>query len=229
MGPHMEVGFSIDPLQGLAEAEELRLVRLGADLGYRSAWTPSGPDEAAFERCIRWHRATGLPTGISVVPASGQPAAFYAEQARRTWEATGGAFVLGVGSGGLHPAASAMRRYVAELRALLPEGPPVWLAALGPLMLRVAAELADGVALNWCSAEQVAWSREVVERAAAEANRPVPVVASYIRTAVDGDREQARRTLGTAALRYALGPVASGRHFQRRRLCGGLARRRTAT
>ena len=67
----MRIGFSIDPRQGLAEADELRLVELGARLGYDSAWTPSGPDEAAFDRCLRWHAASGLPTGISVVPASG--------------------------------------------------------------------------------------------------------------------------------------------------------------
>jgi alkanesulfonate monooxygenase SsuD/methylene tetrahydromethanopterin reductase-like flavin-dependent oxidoreductase (luciferase family) len=220
----MQVGFSLDPAQGLSDADELRLVRLGAELGYRSAWTPSGPDGAAFERCPRWYRESGLPTGISVVPASGRPAAFYAEQARRVWEETGGSFVLGVGSGGLRPAAPAMRRYMAELRSLLPEGPPVWVAALGPLMLRVAAELADGVALNWCSAAHVAWSREVVERTARAADRPVPVVASYIRTAVDGDRGLARRTLGTAARRYALGVGAYRRHFERMGLSEELAR-----
>src|SRR2546421_6128216 len=88
----MRVGFSIDPRQALSEADELRLVELGARLGYESAWTPSGPDAAAFDRCLRWHRASGLPTGISVVPASDQPPAFYAEQARRASEGTGGTF-----------------------------------------------------------------------------------------------------------------------------------------
>src|SRR5262249_7214148 len=95
----MRVGFSIDPRQGLSEADELRLVELGARLGYESAWTPSGPAAAAFDRCLRWHAASGLPTGISVVPASGQPPEFYAEHATRAWEGTGGRFTLGVGSG----------------------------------------------------------------------------------------------------------------------------------
>jgi alkanesulfonate monooxygenase SsuD/methylene tetrahydromethanopterin reductase-like flavin-dependent oxidoreductase (luciferase family) len=113
---------------------------------------------------------------------------------------------------------------VAELRTLLPEGPPIWVAALGPLMLRVAAELADGVALNWCSAAHVAWSREVVEEAARAAGRPVPVIASYVRTAVDADRGLARRTLVTAAGRYALGSGAYRRHFERMGLSEALAR-----
>src|SRR5690348_11362215 len=146
----MRIGFSIDPRQELSETDELRLVELGARLGYDSAWTPSGPDQAAFDRCLRWHRASGLPTGISVVPASGQPPAFYAEHAARVWDETGGRFVLGVGSGQMAGhAAERMREYLLELRSLLPAAQPLHLAALGPRMLRVAAELADGVLLNW--------------------------------------------------------------------------------
>ncbi|MQA84641.1 MAG: LLM class flavin-dependent oxidoreductase [Streptosporangiales bacterium] len=211
----MRLGFSIDPRQALSEPDELTLVELGARLGYESAWTPSGPDAAAFDRCLRWYRASGLPTGISVVPASGQPPAFYAEQARRVWEETGGRFTLGVGSGQMPNAAAGMRRYVTELRALLPDGPPIYLAALGPLMLGVAGELADGVALNWCSPEQAATSRDLVECAARDAGRPDPVVAAYIRTSVDPNPAAARSALGTAALRYALGPGHYRRHFAR--------------
>lgn len=211
----MRIGFSIDPRQALSERDELRLVELGARLGYESAWTPSGPDAAAFDRCLRWYRASGLPTGISVVPASGQPPAFYAEQAKRVWEETGGRFTLGVGSGRMPHAADGMRRYLAELRTLLPDGPPLHLAALGPLMLGVAGELADGVALNWCSPEQVATSRDRVERAAHTVGRTAPVVVAYIRTSVHPDSATARSALGTAALQYALGPDHYRRHFER--------------
>jgi hypothetical protein len=106
----MRAAFSIDPDQGLSERDELDLVRLGAALGYVAAWTPSRADAAAFERCLRWHEASGLPVGISAVPASGQPPAFYAEHARRVWEGTGGRFTLVAGSGRMaHPAAG-MRR-----------------------------------------------------------------------------------------------------------------------
>lgn len=220
----MRVGFSIDPRQALSEADELRLVELGAQLGYQSAWTPSGPDTAAFDRCLRWHAASGLPTGISVVPASDQPAAFYAEHARRAWEGTGRTFTLGVGSGRMTQAAARMREYLGELRELLPDGPPVQVAALGPLMLALGGELADGVLLNWCSPEWVGWSRTRVERAAAAAGRPAPPVVEYIRTSVDPDPELARSTLGTAALQYALGPVAYRSHFERMGFADELAR-----
>src|SRR5438445_11919161 len=125
------VGFSLDSRQALSRPDELRLVRVGAELGYVSAWTPSGPDASAFDTCLRWYRESGLPTGISVVPASGQPAAFYAEQARRLWQETGGSFTLGVGSGQMEHAAEGMRRYLGELRRLLPPDLPLYLAALG--------------------------------------------------------------------------------------------------
>lgn len=150
-----------------------------------------------------------------MVPASGRPAEFYAQHARRAWDATGGKFVLGVGSGEMVNAARGMRVYMAELQRLLPPELPVHVAALGPRMLQLAAEVADGVALNWCSSNHVAWSRSEVERAASEAGRPAPVIAEYIRTAVDPDRAAARRVLGESVLRYALGPSANRQHFER--------------
>ncbi len=211
----MQTGFAIDPRQRLEAEREQELVRLGADLGYDSAWTPAGPDESAFERCLRWHRASGLEVGISVVPASGRDPAFYANEAIRVWEGTGGRFVLGVGSGRMAHPAEEMRAYLEEMRRWLPVGLPVYVAALGPRMLRLAAELADGVALNWCTPEQVIWSRRIVEEAAAGAGKPTPRIVSYIRTCVAPDPEQARTCLGQAALEYALGPSAYRRHFKR--------------
>ena len=218
------VGFSIDPRQGLARADELRLVRLGAELGYRSAWTPSGPDATAFDTCLSWYRESRLPTGISVVPASGQPPGFYAAHARRVWEETGGAFTLGVGSGRMEHAADGMRGYLDALRPLLPDGLPVYAAALGPRMLALAGALADGVALNWCTPEQVAWSRAQVEEAARRAGHGPPPLMAYVRTCVDPDEGLARRTLAAAALVYALGPPAYRRHFERMGLADELRR-----
>jgi len=217
----MPTGFALDPDQGLGQTDELRLVTLAAELGYESAWTPSGADEAAFDRCIRWHEASGLPTGISAVPASGQPAAFYAELARRAWEATGGTFTLVVGSGQWSHAAERMRGYLPEVRQALSPGMPLYLAALGPLMLEVGGQLADGVALNWCSAEQVAWSRPRVEAAARRAGRSTPRIIQYVRTAVDPDPRLAERTLATAAARYLGFPVYR-RHFERMGVADGL-------
>ena len=210
----MTVAFALDPDQGLRQGDEQAVVRLAAELGYESAWTNAGPDAAAFDRCLRWFEASGLPTGISAVPASGQPPEFYAEQAMRLSEKTGGKFTLVVGSGVMSHAAAGMRRYLPEVRSRLPKSFPLYLAALGPLMLKVAGELADGVSLNWCSPEQITWSRQRVEEAARAAGRPVPRIVEYIRTAVDPDGQLAQKTVGMAAGRYLrFDPYR--RHFER--------------
>jgi alkanesulfonate monooxygenase SsuD/methylene tetrahydromethanopterin reductase-like flavin-dependent oxidoreductase (luciferase family) len=127
-------------------------------------------------------------------------------------------------------ALSMMRDYLSVLRPLLAgeevtyEGPvvtlrgghlaidpaprtPVYLGALGPKMLELAGELADGAALNWCTPEQIAWSRERIAKGAATAGRdPGTVrVVEYIRVCVDDDVDVARRALARATMGYALG------------------------
>lgn len=210
----MPVGVALDPDQGLSLEDELRLMRLAAELGYASAWTNSGPDAAAFDRCLRWFEASGLPTGISAVPANGQPADFYAVQARRLFESTGGKFTLVVGSGTWSGAAARMREYLPQVRRQLPEGEPLYVAALGPLMLQVGGELADGVSLNWCTPEQIQWSADQIKAAAGKARRPAPRLIQYIRTAVDPDASVAERTVANSAARYLRFP-AYRRHFER--------------
>ncbi len=121
-----------------------------------------------------------------------------------------------------------MRDYLATLRQLLAgeavdyEGPavrlhgvrlgrrppavPIYLGALGPRMLRLAGELSDGAALNWCTPEQIAWSRERVAEGARRAGRdPGEVrIVEYIRVCVDDDEDAARRAFARAVAGYAL-------------------------
>lgn len=87
-----------------------------------------------------------------------------------------------------------------------PPAVPVYLAALGPQMIRLAGELADGVALNWCTPEQVAWSRERVVEGARRAGRDPDRVrlVEYIRVCIDDDVAAARHGLARAVLPYAL-------------------------
>ena len=89
-------------------------------------------------------------------------------------------------------------------------------------MLRLGGELADGLSLNWCSAEQVAWSRERVVEGAARAGRdPADVkIAEYIRVCVDDDVDVARRAFSHSTMGYALGPPGTRTqgyraHFER--------------
>jgi alkanesulfonate monooxygenase SsuD/methylene tetrahydromethanopterin reductase-like flavin-dependent oxidoreductase (luciferase family) len=83
---------------------------------------------------------------------------------------------------------------------------PVHLAALGPQMLRLAGSHADGAALNWCSPEQIAWSRERVVEGARRAGRdPADIqLVEYIRICVDEDEDAARRAYTRAIMGYAM-------------------------
>ncbi len=105
-----------------------------------------------------------------------------------------------------------------------PPRTPVYLAALGPEMLRLSGEVADGVSLNWCSAEQVPESRKLVAEGAKRAGRDSSEVniSEYIRICVDDDAATAKRSYTRAVMGYAMGrPDAKGRpqgyraHFER--------------
>jgi alkanesulfonate monooxygenase SsuD/methylene tetrahydromethanopterin reductase-like flavin-dependent oxidoreductase (luciferase family) len=90
-----------------------------------------------------------------------------------------------------------------------PPKTPVYLAALGPEMCKLAGEAADGVSLNWCNADAVDWSRQLVREGAEKAGRdPASVkVAEYIRVCVDDDVDVARRAFARNMMGYALGPL----------------------
>ena len=111
---------------------------------------------------------------------------------------------------------------------------PVYLGALGPKMLELSGELADGASLNWCNPDQIAWSRERIAAGAKAAGRdPSEInVAEYIRICVDDDVDAARIALAKATMGYALGasvPTERERqlgyraHFERMGFAGELA------
>jgi alkanesulfonate monooxygenase SsuD/methylene tetrahydromethanopterin reductase-like flavin-dependent oxidoreductase (luciferase family) len=84
---------------------------------------------------------------------------------------------------------------------------PVYLAALGPQMLRLAGETADGALLNWATPERIAASRLAIDAGAARAGREpgsVPMTM-YIRVCIDDDVAAARQAFGTQVLDYAMG------------------------
>jgi len=84
---------------------------------------------------------------------------------------------------------------------------PVYLAALGPQMLRLAGEVADGALLNWATPERIAASRKLVDAGAVRAGRApgsVPMTM-YIRVCVDDDVAAARQAFGAQVLGYAMG------------------------
>jgi alkanesulfonate monooxygenase SsuD/methylene tetrahydromethanopterin reductase-like flavin-dependent oxidoreductase (luciferase family) len=139
-----------------------------------------------------------------------------------------------------YPAVALMRDYLVTLRRLFagetvsyegkavrlnglqltprPLNIPLYLAALGPQMLRLAGAHADGVSLNWCNPEQRAWCRDQIAAGAAAAGRTAGDVQlmEYIRVCVDDDVEVARRGLARAVMGYALARAgASNAHGYR--------------
>jgi alkanesulfonate monooxygenase SsuD/methylene tetrahydromethanopterin reductase-like flavin-dependent oxidoreductase (luciferase family) len=85
---------------------------------------------------------------------------------------------------------------------------PIYLAALGPAMLRLAGEVADGVILNWIPADRIPWAIARVHEGCRRAARdPESVkVVCYVRTVVTDDVPAGRQVLRRLAATYAAMP-----------------------
>ena len=86
------------------------------------------------------------------------------------------------------------------------EPPKIVLAALGPEMLELAGEIADGVLLNWIPPEAVPTSIAHLEAGARRAGRTLDgfEIAGFIRTTVTDDPEHARGGLARDITGYAI-------------------------
>lgn len=230
----MLIGVAFDEQLRLSAEDLVALAVMAARLGFDSVWTPRRADLDPFELCRHWHvnatRANGrrLRTGIGVLPVPGAwDVDELADRASRTARSTGGDFVLGIGTGGYgapfwtrlglpNQPIRIMRELLTRLRSrLAADGAhaaggvrvPVYLGALGPQMVRLAGECADGVCLNWAPPSSIASSLAQVESgtvAAGRARSDVAVMA-YLRVCLDDDAEVARRALASMVLR-ALDP-----------------------
>jgi 5,10-methylenetetrahydromethanopterin reductase len=172
-----------------------------------------------------------LRTGISVVSVRNWKPQSLAGQAATVGLLSGGQFTLGVGTGGASPGdrpIATMADQLAVLRPLLSGQEveyrgatmdfgrwkvgapfprvPVYLAALGPQMLRLAGRAADGAAMSFAPPDEIARAAELVAAGAAAAGRDRGDVAlsMYIRVCVDEDPGLARQALATTVLSYAL-------------------------
>jgi alkanesulfonate monooxygenase SsuD/methylene tetrahydromethanopterin reductase-like flavin-dependent oxidoreductase (luciferase family) len=187
------------------------LAVLAESLGYHSLWSNDELTAAGLEMLAQFAvAAPRLELGVGVLPLDRhQPAAIAAEIARvglnpaKLW--------VGVGSGQLHAPIDLVRRAVAELRELLPEGTRIVVAAMRPRMCRLGGAIADGVLLNWMLPAQAAAARRWVLAGADEAERSAPLVASYVRVAVGtGSQQRLREEEG----RYRGINEAHRRHFE---------------
>ncbi|HSK96646.1 MAG TPA: LLM class flavin-dependent oxidoreductase, partial [Euzebyales bacterium] len=116
---------------------------------------------------------------------------------------------LGVGSGGAPGGLARVRDGVAALRGLT--AATIVVGALGPKMGRLAAEVADGVLLDWPTPTQAGAVRREIAAAAAVVGRPRPPVAGYVFTALGA---AARYRLRADADHYGSVPAYAA-HFRR--------------
>ena len=87
-----------------------------------------------------------------------------------------------------------------------PPTAPVYLAALGQQMLRLAGEVADGALLNWATPDRIVDSRARIAEGAVTAGRDpgeIPMTM-YVRVCIDDDVAAARRAFGEQVIGYAL-------------------------
>src|SRR2546425_5908599 len=202
----MEIGLGVDSRFALSDGEQRALAHEAAALGYTSLWTPIGNTREPFDICATWTESSGLPTGIAVAPLSAWSIDDLVTASKETAERSQGKFTLGIGAGRTSDAPiRVMRTAIDALRVRLP-GLRVYLGALGPQMLRLAGQRYDGAALNWCSSEQVRWSRDRVAAGTRAARRdPADVtIHEYVRVCVDDDEEAARLAFAKMVMAYAL-------------------------
>ena len=162
-------------------------------LGYHSLWSNDEPASPGMEMLAHFAAAAPrLELGVGVLPLDRhQPVRIAAEITRlgldpaKLW--------IGVGSGQLRTPILLVQRAVAELRALLPEGTRIVVAAMRPRMCHLGGAIADSVLLNWMLPAQAAQARRWVQQEADQAGRAAPIVASYVRVAVGADAGQRLR------------------------------------
>jgi alkanesulfonate monooxygenase SsuD/methylene tetrahydromethanopterin reductase-like flavin-dependent oxidoreductase (luciferase family) len=180
-------------------------------LGYHSLWSNDEPASPGMEMVAHFAAAAPrLELGVGVLPLDRhQPVRIAAEIARlgldpaKLW--------IGVGSGQLRTPIHLVRRAVADLRELLPEGTRIVVAAMRPRMCHLGGAVADAVLLNWMLPAQAAQAGRWVQRGADQAGRGAPVVASYVRVAVGPGAGQRLRE---EERRYRNINEAHRRHFE---------------
>ena len=185
------------------------------ELGYGTLWVPETAGREPFTLLGLLAAATReLRIGTSIVGIWGHDAQTTRMAAMTLQEATAGRFVLGLGVSHPHLAEklrghtfdrplTRMREYLAAYRAAKYRGPmaedaaepPVLLAALRERMLALAATDADGAFPYLVTAERVAWTRGVLDRAATAARRGErPILAVSMPAVLEPEPGTARET-----------------------------------
>jgi alkanesulfonate monooxygenase SsuD/methylene tetrahydromethanopterin reductase-like flavin-dependent oxidoreductase (luciferase family) len=176
---------------GLDESVGRELARRCESLGYASMWSNDHPMGSGLETvAVFADAAPSLEVGVAVIALDRHEPRATAEHLNalgippaRLW--------LGIGAGFTKRPLSVVREGLAAMRAALPPGTRIVVAAMGPKMCALAGAQADGVFLNWMTPAKAAWARERVHEGAREAGRTdPPAVFGYVRVAVGPDAQE---------------------------------------
>ena len=209
----------LGPIGAWGHLDSLPVDRLRAfarrveELGYGALWMPETVGREPFTAlgllAGETHR---VRLGTSIASIWGHDPQTTRMAAMTLAEATGGRFVLGLGVSHPHLAGklrghayekplTRMREFLAAYRSAVYKGPmatpdpgepPVLLAALRERMLGLAAVETEGAFPYLFTTERVAWARGVLDRAAAGAGRPRPVLAVSMPAVLEADPGPAR-------------------------------------
>jgi hypothetical protein len=195
---------------GVAGALDLDIIRpVAADaerLGYTSFWTndtPNGDGLAALQAAAESTR--GIRLGVGVIPVDRVNPVRIAERVEEL-RLPRERLLIGIGAGGRKQGSLDLVRQAC--RVLRERGIATAVGALGPKMVRLAAEEADGVLLNWLTPGGAARS---VDEFQAHAGNRSPRAIAYVRVAF-GNGGLSR--LESEALRYESFPQYAA-HFER--------------
>ncbi len=209
-------------IAALAEEAGFDQVWVSNDLFWRSAPVLLAAASAATSR---------IALGAGVFNPVSMHVSEVAMQAASLHEISGGRFMLGIGAGadrflawaGLapQPPVARTRRAIGELRALLsgdapagwnaegrlrtgPVTVPIYVGAMGPRMLELAGEVADGALPLLFPPEHYAIAVEQIALGARRAGRdPGSIdVAACVWCSIDDDRDRARRALAEKIAYY---------------------------
>jgi alkanesulfonate monooxygenase SsuD/methylene tetrahydromethanopterin reductase-like flavin-dependent oxidoreductase (luciferase family) len=176
--------------------------------GFSSLWYPGAVGgDPLVQMALAGRATTHLELGTSVLQTYTCHPVLQASRTQAVADAIGRPVTVGVGPShaftverlGLsyEHVGQHTENYVRTLAELLGGNLPVLLAALGPRLLRVAGEMADGT-IVWMANPKAIESHVAprITRAAANAGRPAPRIVAGLPVAVHTDADEARTAAG---------------------------------
>jgi len=198
--------------------------------GFSSLWYPGAVGgDPLVQMALAGRATTRIELGTSVLQIYTSHPTLQANRVKAVAAAIGRSVTLGIGPShqmvverlgfsydrvGQHT-----EKYMTELAELLGGEIPLLLAALGPRLLRVAGERADGTILWMANARAIeSHVAPRITRAAAAAGRPAPRIVAGLPIAVHDDADEARAAAGEQFTIYGSLP-----NYQRILAHGGIS------